>query len=241
MRAAVLLSGREANPMTRKRWAESLLLGVLAGLFISRGLVPAWTNADGDFRNYFIAARLYRQGISLNRIYDLAWFHRQKDHLGLGRGLGAYIPLTLLSAFPVTPFASLPLLTAKRCWLVVNILLLGLTAFFLEKVTNLGWRRLLIVILLAHEPLRALFVEGQLHMLVLFFLALSLWLIRRERPVAGGACVALAAGLKLFPAFYLAYFLRKRKWRALLGAQQSCWPWQACQFISSDGNSTGRI
>ncbi len=204
--------------MTRNRWAENLLLGLLVGFFVHQGFRPAWKNFNTDFRNYFVAARLYRHHIPLNRIYDLAWFHRQKDHAGLGRGVGTYIPLTLLSALPIAPLAEFSPLTAKRCWLVINAMLLALTALFLEGVTHLGWRRVLIVIFLALQPLRALFVEGQMHMLVLFFLALSLWLIRRGWPVAGGVSVALAAGLKIFPALFLAFFLRKKQWRALLGA-----------------------
>src|SRR5208282_3317479 len=202
---------------TRLRRAEYLLLAFLLSLFLFRGLLPAWQSLNTDFRNYYVVARLYREGSSLLRVYDFTWFQRQKDHFGIGQGLVGFVPDTLLSALPIVPLAGLPPLAAKRVWLVINGGLLALSALLLTQITRLGWRRILIVIFLAVEPLSKNFLFGQMHLLVFFLLVAAVWLVRRQHPVAGGISVAMAAGLKLYPAIFLVFFLRKKQWRALAG------------------------
>ncbi len=210
-------AGGIAVACVRSFWAEYLLLAFLLGLFLFRGFLPAWRSLNTDFRNYYVAARLYREGSSLLRVYDFTWFQRQKDHAGIGQCLVTFVPHTLLSALPVVPLAGLPPLTAKRVWLVINAGLLALSALVLTQVTRLGWRRILIVIFLAVEPLAKSFIYGQMHLLVFFFLVAAVWLVTRRRPVAGGISVALAVGLKLYPALFLVFFLRKKQWWGLAG------------------------
>lgn len=197
---------------------EYLFLAFLLGLFLLRGFVPAWRSLNTDFRNYYVAARLYREGSSLLRVYDFTWFQRQKDHAGMGSCLVGFVPDTLLSALPIVPLAGLAPLTAKRVWLVFNVGLLALSALLLTQITRLGWRRVLIVMFLAVDPLAKNFLYGQMHLLAFALLLAAAWLVRRQHAVAGGISVALAAGLKLYPAIFLAFFLRKRQWRALAGA-----------------------
>ena len=194
--------------------AEYLLLAFLLGIFLFRGFLPAWRSLNTDFRNYYVAARLYREGSSLLRVYDFTWFQRQKDHQGIVQCLVGFVPDTLLSALPIVPLAGFPPLTAKRWWLVFNAVILALSALVLAQITQLGWRRILIVIFLAIEPLAKSFLYGQMHLLVFFFLAVAVWCSERRRPVAAGISVALAAALKLYPALLLAFFLRKKQWRA---------------------------
>ena len=203
---------------TRQIRAEYALLIFLTGLFAVRSFLPAWHSLNTDFRNYYIAARLYAEGSSLNRLYDLAWFQRQKDHLGMDRCLVTFIPLTPLSALPMVPLASVSPLAAKRCWLVLNAGLLLIGALLLMQITSLGWRRTFIVIFLAVDPLSTNFLYGQEHLLVFVLFATAVWLQQRGRPATAGIPIALAAGLKLFPLISLAFFLRKKQWRALAGA-----------------------
>ena len=198
-------------------WAEYLLLAFLLGLFLFRGFIPAWKSLNTDFRNYYVAARLYREGSSLLRVYDFTWFQRQKDHAGIGPCVVGFVPDTLLSALPIVPLAGLPPLTAKRVWLVINAGLLALSALILSQITQLGWRRILIVMFLAVEPLAKSFLYGQMHLVVFLLLAATVWLMKRKQPVAGGISIALAAALKLYPALFVVFFLRKNQWRALAG------------------------
>jgi hypothetical protein len=170
-----------------------------------------------DFRNYYVAARLYREKSSMLRVYDFTWFQRQKDHAGIGQCLVTFVPHTVLSALPIVPFAGLAPLTAKRCWLVINAAILILSAVVLTQITQLGWRRVLIIIFLAVAPLSTSFLYGQMHLLVFFLVAVAVWCAEQERPATSGICLALATALKLYPAVFLVFFIRKKHWRALVG------------------------
>ena len=198
--------------------AEYLLLTFLLCLFLFRGFLPAWRSLNTDFRSYYIAARLYRENFSLSRVYDFEWFQRQKDHQGIQQCMVGFVPDTLLSAMPILPFAALSPLAAKRCWLIINVGWLALSILMLMQITQVGGRRILILTLLAVDPLARSFLNGQMHLLVFFLLTLALWLSRRNWPTTAGVSVAMAAALKLYPALFLFFFLRKKQWKALAGA-----------------------
>ena len=91
---------------------EYLVLAGLVALFVWRGLVPAWKTPNTDFEDYYLAAKLYRQGYPLEQIYDWSWIQRQKDHAGIEKKVLAFALLTPFSLLPVLPFSSLPPLSA---------------------------------------------------------------------------------------------------------------------------------
>ena len=76
-----------------------------------------------------------RSGLRLDLI------QRQKDHAGIESPLVAFALLTPFSLLPVLPFSSLPPLLAKRGWLMLNLALLGLTAYLLRRMSPLSGRR----------------------------------------------------------------------------------------------------
>jgi hypothetical protein len=198
-------------------WVEWALLAALIALFVAKGLVPAWSELSTDFPNYYIAGRLYRAGYPLERLYDWIWIQRQKDHLGLDQPLVGYVPLTLFSALVVAPLSVLPALAAKRCWLVINLLLLVGIGWMLKRMTALRGRQVALVIFAAVVPLRTNFGFGQQHLLLLFVLTIAAWLYFQRRDLAAGVVLSAAAALKLYPAMLALLFLRKRRWRALAG------------------------
>src|SRR5262249_58352357 len=59
-------------------------------------------------------------------------------------------------------------------------------------------------------------VEGQATILTLWLLMLALYRSQRGRDIAGGAALACAALLKVFPLALLAYFLREKRWRLIM-------------------------
>jgi hypothetical protein len=194
---------------------EWTLLGVLAVVFIWRGFIPAWGWLNTDFPNYYIAGRLFRDGYPLDRLYEWSWIQRQKDHLGIDQALVGYVPLSLFSGLIVAPLTSLSPLAAKRVWLVVNLLLLLATGLLLRRMTRLAPRRIALMVLLAVVPLRTNFQFGQQHVLVLLLVTVAAWLYSTRRSAASGLTLAVAAAIKIYPALFLFYFLRKRDWRAV--------------------------
>lgn len=197
-----------------RRGLEWAALALLVALLIRGGITPGWEHLHTDFQNYYVAARLHRDGYPLARIYDWVWFQRQKDHLGLGAGIVSYTPITPFSALVMAPFASLPGLAAKRCWLVVDALLLGGTIALLGGMTRLPVRRIAIIALLAVVPLQSNFEFGQQYVLVLFLVTLSGWLSLRGKHAASAIGLAFASVLKLYPALLAVFFLVQGRRRA---------------------------
>jgi hypothetical protein len=113
-------------------WSERVLLVALLLLFVTKGFIPAWKHLKTDFPNYYLGARLYRQGYPMERVYEWTWFQRQRDHLEIDQRLVSFIPFTLPSMLPVMPWCSLPPLQAKHFWLLMNVLFLLGTALFLR-------------------------------------------------------------------------------------------------------------
>ena len=200
-----------------KVWAERALLALLLFLFVARAFIPAWGRLDSDFANYYLAAKLYREGYPVERVYEWTWFQRQKDHAGIEQPLVGFIPSTLTSALTILPLSSLSPLQANRAWLVVSFgLLLGVAAL-LKAITALTWRRIGVLTFLAVAPLHKNFLLGQVHMVMLLLLALAAWLYFKEWHLLSGIALAAGAAMKIYPAFFLLFFLVKKQWRAAAG------------------------
>ena len=218
-----MASGNSHRQMQSRyqRWLERTLLLVLALLLIWKGLLPAWKTLNTDFPNYYLVVRLLREGYSLDRIYDWIWLQRIKDHWGLTQPLVGFAGLTPFSALPVFPLAMFSALTAKRLWIVINLCLLAASVELLSRVTTLTRRRIWLIALLAILPLRTSFLYGQMHIAVLFLMALAYFFERRRREWLGGLCIALAGALKIYPLAFLFYFLWKRQWRSAIAITAS--------------------
>jgi hypothetical protein len=197
--------------------AEWLLLAALLVAFVLSAFLPAWRTMNTDFPNYYLAASLHRHGIPLARAYDWRWFQRYKDHLEIDQSIVGFAPHPPMCAVPMLPLALLPPLEAKRVWLILNLGFLALALWILHRVTRLGWRRILLLSFLCILPLRENFLFGQYYLLILLLICLAYYAFLRGHRFTCGAVLAGAASLKIFPAFFLILFLRKRDWRAAAG------------------------
>ena len=103
------------------------LLGTVAYIG-GRALPRAWSHLNTDFPNYYLTARLLHEatapaaytngsGYSARRI---AWVFASDQPLV------GFLPDTPFSALLVWPLTSLPPLAAKRVWIILNLILLGL-------------------------------------------------------------------------------------------------------------------
>lgn len=212
-------TARASHHAEQGRWlriAEWALIVFLAAQFGVRTLPGAWRTLNTDFPNYYLTARLVREHYDTSRIYEWRWFERQKDHRDIDQRVVGMVPITPFSTLAVYPLTSLTPLTAKRCWIVINLGLLLAALYLLRAATQISWRRLVLIAALSY-PLRVNLTYGQYYVLLLFLLALAYWLYTRASRFSSGIAVGLAAGLKVFPVIFLLYFLRKKDWKALLG------------------------
>jgi hypothetical protein len=195
-------------------WIEAILCGLLAMLLLWKGLLPAWNKLNTDFPNYYLVARLLREGYSLDRVYDWTWLQRIKDHWGLQQSLVGFAGLTPFSALPVFPLTVFSALTAKRIWILLNLTTLAAGVELLHRSTTLRRRFVWMICLLAIIPLRNNFLFGQMHISVLVLMVAAYFFYARKSDVACGTCIALAAALKVYPILFFGYLLVKRRWRA---------------------------
>ncbi len=100
-------------------------------------------------------------------------------------------------------------LTAKRIWIVCNLLLVVAVAVLLQSLTRLSWRRIALLIGLNYPLLRNL-EYGQYYLLLLLLITAALWSYLQDKRFLSGVLLGVASGLKIFPVFFLLYFLRKR-------------------------------
>jgi hypothetical protein len=203
-----------------RRWlpiVEWVLLATLLATFAVRSLLPAWQNLNSEFPNYYLAAALQRERIPLDRIYEWTWFQRQNDHLGVRDGLVSFAPNPPTLILSLVPFTTLKPLTAKRVWLVLNLIFLGTSLWMLRHVTSLTWRRLGLISLLCVLPLHIDFLFGRHYVLILMLICGAYYASSLDRRRIAGALLGTAAAMKLFPALFVILLIWKRNWRAVIG------------------------
>jgi len=194
-------------------WMLSALMAVYFGVHT---LPAAWRTLNTDFPNYYLTARLARQKSETSRIYEWIWLQRQKDHQDIDQRIVGLVAVTPFSSLAVWPFAAMPPLAAKHCWLILNIALVVAVAVLLRSLTGQPWRRILLAAALS-VPLNKNFLYGQYYVSLLFVFTLACWCYVHQKRFLSGVLIGLGFGLKLFPLLYLGYFLRKRDFKALAG------------------------
>jgi hypothetical protein len=197
-------------------WLERGVLLLLVLYLCVHTLPRAWSKLNTDFPNYYLSARLAREGYDTSRMYEWAWLQREKDHRAVDIRIIGLLPITPFSTLAMWPLAALSPLAAKRVWIAVNLTLLVPLAWLLRALTGLNWQRVALLFALSF-PLHRNLMYGQFYILLLLLIAGACWAYLRERYVLAGVLVALAAACKLFPALFFVVFLRRRAWRALAG------------------------
>ena len=193
-----------------------MLFALLVVHFLVRSAPQAWKSVDNDFPDYFVTASLLHEHYDTSRIYEWTWLQREKDHRGIDQRIINLSPSTPFSTLALYPLTGMQVVTAKRCWVVLSIGLTIATLWLLHSITLLPWRRLALVAALS-APLRTNLMVGQYYALLLFLLTLACYLYLRQQRVFAGVLVGIASAMKIFPAIYLIYFLRKKDWKAFTG------------------------
>ena len=211
--------------------SEWILLLALFGFFFTRAVVPGWRVLNTDFPNYYLTALLRSQHEPLDSVYAWTWFQRQKDHNAISQPLVGFVPNPPLSAAPMLALSSLASVPAKRVWIVVNLAFLVVTLLIFHNLTELGWRRILLIAGLCILPLQTNFLLGQYYMVILLLISLAYFAACRGHRVTAGILLALGAWFKVFPGLFLILFLRKRDWRGVAGLLVGCLAFGAASVL----------
>jgi Periplasmic component of the Tol biopolymer transport system len=194
-------------------------VAAVAGLVVvlSAAFRTGWTRISTDFPNYYIGALAARHHDSLPNLYDWTWFARQMSYAGIDNQLGGYVPQSPATMLPIIPIAGLPPLTAKRIWLVLNLVLLLAVIGILARTTGVRWEYLTILLLCGYRSLMTNFIYGQYYIFLLFLLTLTLHTFARKRDGLSGFLCGATFAMKLYSGPLLIYFAVKRAWTSVLG------------------------
>ena len=191
-----------------------MVLALLTLFMCIHTLPKAWKSLITDFPNLYLSAQLAHQGYDTSRMYEWIWQQREKDHRAIQVRVIGLIPVTPISTLVIWPLSAVPPLTAKRIWIVLNLMLLFPIGWFLHSMTGLGYRRIALAFALCF-PLYRNLEFGQFYVLLLLLVTAACWAYLRGLDALAGSLVAIAAACKIFPILLFVLLLRRRAWRAL--------------------------
>jgi hypothetical protein len=201
-----------------RKWqnlSELVSVILLGGYVLVAGIIRGW-EMQSDFPNYYTSSLLLVEGAEVSRIYDNTWFAEQLAVHGFDQP-GKFIPFpppTALLMVPLTPFDPL---SAKRIWLLMNVLLLIPTVFFIRKISGERRRVAWLLLLATGLGLANNFFLGQVYLLLLLALFAGYHLIMAKKEYAGAGIWGVAAAIKLIPVIFLLPFIIQKKWKLLAG------------------------
>jgi hypothetical protein len=198
-------------------WMARVVAVVGFAVVLSAAFRTGWTRISTDFPNYYMGAVAARHHDSLPNLYDWTWFARQMNYAGIENQLGGYVPQSPATMLPMIPIAGFPPLTAKRIWLVLNLVLLLAVIGILARMTGVRWEHLTILLLCGYRSLMTNFIYGQYYIFLLFLLTLTLYTFARKRDSLSGFLCGATFAMKLYPGPLLIYFAAKRAWTSVLG------------------------
>lgn len=178
-----------------------------------------------DFEAYYTAAEALRFDHAANIYSTLTLLHAARAHgvcVGFTGMPYVYPPLLAIALEPLT---LIPCGSAAVLWLLLNAALWAGATLLLADLLARRWHGSHLAAYALVSGLSLCFWQGfaglflgQAHILLLFGMALGLWLTERERPWLAGAALAAVAIVKFFPAALILYYLLRGRGRVVVGA-----------------------
>lgn len=203
-------------------WCLVLLLFTLGGIFMSRW-AESTNIGSSDFNAYWAAARLFLQGrnpCDANNMLEMEQAHFNPDRHW---AMMVWNPPTLWVF--LLPLAWMPFQVARVVWLLTNVVLVLVSCFMLQRVyfpTRQVW--VLVVYCLVVSSFSSVLITiiaGQVTFLVLFGLAASLFLMKREQWFLAGVALILTTPkphlVMLALPYLMLYMALQRRWSWWLG------------------------
>ena len=70
------------------------MFALLSLYLVAHTLPRAWRSLNTDFPNYYLTARLTREGVDPARAYEWIWLQREKDHRNIDQRIVGLVPIT---------------------------------------------------------------------------------------------------------------------------------------------------
>jgi len=191
-----------------------LLLSVLSLFNLYYGIIPAWNRINSDFPNYYVSSKLLLQGKDLRNIYNDEWFQQKINEYGITEP-GKFSPFPPPTALIMIPLSSLSPFTAKRVYLIINLIVLFFAALLVKKISGFNLINSFNIILLSGAALINNFLFGQFYLILLLLILLGYLNFIRNNESPAGIFWGIASAVKYFPVIYIPILFFKKKWKAL--------------------------
>ena len=193
-------------------WSSIIILGLYQ---LKAGIIPGW-QMQSDFPNYFTSSRFLVEGNDFLKLYDNTWFQQQMISHGMNIA-GKFTPFPPPSALILVPLTPLDPLSAKRIWLIINLLLLIPLIRMMKRVAGFSMEENLLLILVCGLGLATNFLLGQMYLLLLFVLFAGYDWVQTKKEFFAGIIWGIAAAIKYLPVIFLIPFLIRRNRKVPLG------------------------
>jgi hypothetical protein len=196
-------------------WAELGLLVMLliSGLRFAAQVRDIWQNSK--FTDFVIVSQAAHTLAQRGTLYDI-------DGLR-ARPYGAYYNKPPLVGVVLAPLTRFPAQDLARIYVAISLAFYLLTFLLIARMESFQSRSLpfylFAIAMLLFQPSLDTLSGAQHEFLLVFLFTLSYAAMCRLRPrqIAAGACLGVAALIKLYPLLFLIYFALRRYWHALLG------------------------
>jgi hypothetical protein len=180
-------------------------------------VLPAFRVIDSDFPNYYVAARIVKEGDDPAKLYDDDWFQAKIHDHGIQQR-GKFSPFPPPTAFLLLPLTGLSPLAALRVVTVLNLAMLASAVLLVSRVSCFNQLESCAFVLLSGAGLINCLRLGQLYIGVSAFTLLGVYLFKGRREWWAGACLALPVPFKYFPAIFIAYLGIRGRWRVIISS-----------------------
>lgn len=195
--------------------AKYILLSLLCLWLFVKGVIPAWNTVYSDFSNYYVSSCLVIEGGSLERLYDNEWFQEQIKAHGINQP-GKFSPFPPLSAWIMLPLTFTDALSAMRIWVIINLALLGICIWLIQKLTSWNLTDAALLVLAAGNGLVNNINFGQVYLLIMAGMLYLIWLSESNRNTTAGWLLGTLAWLKYIPITLIIGFFMLKNYRIIL-------------------------
>lgn len=199
----------------RYRTFTVIVFWVFAALFVFFVFLPSVKKVNTDFPNYYVSSNMLLDGKDLKDVYDNVEFNRQLLLYGIVGQIVSFVPYPPVNALLMLPIAKLPPLDAKLVWNFFNAFLLLACIYVLSKMVKIDFYSVGIIFFLSAYALANNFLFGQVYLLILFMLLLSVYFMMQGKDILSAFFISLSIVLKFYTIFFIFLFIFKRRLRLL--------------------------
>ena len=130
-----VLRGLVAKPTVRGILAM-LILAALVAVFLVHTIIPSAGRLTNGFLAYYVGAQIIKDGEAGDRLYDDEWFSARVKEVSAGQVTDIYLANPPVMAVAWVPFAYLTVEQARKLWIGLSVLWLGIAVGLIATGTS---------------------------------------------------------------------------------------------------------